>query len=315
MKCGFHRFLDGIAARMELNGIPGSEIDFGPASSMKNHPIVRVCWFAANILLAASLVVVLYSVGWEYSTRSYLKGFSDAIIPASDGPEQKVEAILQWMAHGPERRNAADPGGLDDRNPEETLNIQRLLEVCGTATNAFLNLAQSSGLNARRLLLLDKNGSSKHVVVEVMLGDRWVVVDPSYHFILRLPDGHFATHAELMDPTIFRAATQSIPAYPSTYTYERVGHVRLERIPWIGGHLRGIFNFVWPGWEEAINWTLLVERESFAMLVASILILFFAVVTRLLLGWYCGKRLGIARERLRDQILRAGQVILGSSQQ
>jgi hypothetical protein len=281
---------------------------------MKNHPIIRACWFTANIILAISLVAVLYSIGWEFSTRSYLKGFSDAIIPASDNPEQKVEAILQWMAQGPARGNEADPGGLAARNPEDTLNIQHLLEVCGTATNAFVNLAQSSGLHARRLLLLDAYGLSKHVVAEVLFGGRWVVVDPSYHFIMRLPDGHFATRTELKDPAIFRAATQSIPNYPAIYTYENTVHVRLERIPWIGRHLRGIFNFAWPSWEEAINWTLLVERESFAMLVATILLVCFALAGRLLLGWYCRSKLGMARERLRDQILRAGQVVAGSSQ-
>ena len=281
---------------------------------MKNHPIVRACWFAVNALLVVSVVAVLYSVGWEFSTRSYLKGFSDAIIPASENPEQKAEAILQWMAHGPARRTEADPGGLAARNPEDTLNIQHLLEVCGTATNAFVNLAQSSGLRARRLLLLDPYGQSKHVVVEVLFGDRWVVVDPSYHFIPRLPDGHFVTRTELKDPAVFRAATQSIPNYPAIYTYESTVHVRLARIPWIGRHLRGILNFVWPSWEEAINWTLLVERESFAMLVASILLFCFALAARVLLGWYCRSKLGIARERLRDQILRAGQVVAGSPQ-
>jgi len=281
---------------------------------MTDHPIIRACWFAVNVLLAVSLVAVLYSVGWEFSTRSYLKGFSDAIIPASDDPEQKVEAILQWMAHGPARRNAADPGGLGARNPEDTLNIQRLLEVCGTATNAFVNLAQSSGLRARRLLLLDRYGSSKHVVVEVLIGDRWAIVDPSYHFILRLSDGHFPTRTELKDPAIFRTATQSIPNYPTTYTYESTAHVRLARIPWIGRRLRGIFDFIWPPWEEMINWTLLVERESFALLVASIFLLCFALAARLLLGWYCRSKLGIARERLRDQMLRAGQVMAGSPQ-
>ncbi len=281
---------------------------------MKNHPIIRACWFAANMLLAVSLVAVLYSVGWEFSTRSYLKGFSDAIIPASDDPEQKVEAILQWMAHGPARRTATDPSGLAARNPEDTLNIQHLLEVCGTATNAFVNLAQSSGLHARRLLLLDPDGLSKHVVVEVLFGDRWVVVDPSYHFIPRLPDGHFATRTELKDPANFRAATQSIANYPAIYTYESTVHVRLARIPWIGRYLRGIFNVIWPPWEETINWTLLVERESFAMLVASISLLCFALAARLLLGWYCRSKLGIARERLRDQILRAGHAVAGSSQ-
>ena len=281
---------------------------------MKNHPIVRACWLAVNVLLAVSLVAVLYSVGWEFSTRSYLKGFSDAIIPASDDTEQKVEAILQWMAHGPVRRSAADPGGLAGRDPEDTLNIQQLLQVCGTATNAFVNLAQSSGLHARRLLLLDQYRSSKHVVVEVLIGDRWVVVDPSYHFVFRLPDGHFPTRTELKDPAIFRAATQSIPNYPAAYSYESTEHIRLRRIPWIGQYLRGMFDFIWPRWEESINWTLLVERESFAMLVTSVFLLCFVLAARILLGWYCRSRLGIVRERLRDQILRAGQAMAGSSQ-
>ena len=281
---------------------------------MKNHPIFRACWFIVNILLLVSLVAVIYGVGWEFSTRSYLKGFSDAIIPASDNPEQKIEAILQWMAHGPVRRSSSNPGGLAGRNPEETLNFQQLLAVCGTATNAFVNLAQSIGLRARRLLLLSPNGLSKHVVVEVLIGDQWVVVDPSYHFIFRLPDGRFPTRMELKNPAVFQAATQLIPNYPQTYTYENTVHVRLARIPWIGKHLRGIFNFIWPPWEEAINWTLLVERESFAMLIASIFLLCFALAVRLLLGWYCKNKLGIARERLRDQILRAGQMMVGTPQ-
>jgi hypothetical protein len=279
---------------------------------MKNHPIVRACWYAVNALLLVSVVAVLYGVGWEFSTRSYLRGFSDAIIPASDDPEQKIEAILQWMAHGPVRRNAADPGNLAARDPEDTLNIQQLLQVCGTATNAFVNLAQSSGLHARRLLLLDQYGLSKHVVVEVFMGNRWVVVDPSFHFILRLPDGHFPTRMELKDPATFSAATQPISNYPAIYTYESAVHVRLSRIPWIGRRLRGILDFIWPPWEEAINWTLLVERESFAMLVASIFLLCFALAARFLLGWYCWRKLGIARVRLRDQILRAGQILVGN---
>jgi hypothetical protein len=280
---------------------------------MKKYPFLRACWLAVDLLLALSVIAVVYGIGWEFSTRSYLKGFSDAIVPASDDPVQKIEAILQWMAQGPARRSAADPGGLEDRNPEDTLNIQQLLEVCGTATNAFVNLAQSSGLHARRLLLLDARGQSKHVVVETLVADRWAVVDPSWHVLFRLPDGHLPTRAELKDPVILRAATQSIPNYPQSYTYEKTVHVRLRRIPLIGDALRRIFDFVWPSWEESINWTLLVERESFAMLTISILMLSFALAARLLLGWYCSRRLGFARIRLRDQIVRAGHVLVGSS--
>ena len=280
---------------------------------MKDHPFIRSCWFAANLLLAFSVLALAYSAAWEFSTRSYLKGFSEAIITASDRPEQKVESILQWMAHGPARRTEGDASGLALRDPEDTLNERRLLEVCGTATNAFVNLAESSGLHARRLLLLDSNGQSKHVVVEVLIDNRWIVVDPSYHFIPRLPDGQFVTRTQLMDPAVLRAAMQSVPNYPPIYSYESTVHVRLTRIPWIGKRLRGIFNFIWPQWEERMNWTLLVERESFAMLVASLLLLAFALASRLFLGWYCRARLGMSRARLRDQILRAGHGLAGDN--
>jgi len=280
---------------------------------MKKHPIVRACWYGINILLIASFVAVLYGIGWEFSTRSYLRGFADAIIPSSDSPEQKAEAILAWIADGPARRTTSDPAALSLRDPVDTLNFQQLLQVCGTATNAFVNLAQSSGMNARRLLLLDKNRLSKHVVVEVLVGDRWIVVDPSYHTVFRLPDGRLVTRTDLQDPNIFRLVTQGIPNYPQIYTYESTVHIRLSRIPVVGGHLRTIFNFVWPSWEESINWTLLVERESFAMLCASIALFCFVLALRFLLGWYCSSRLGIAPVRLRDQIVRVGQVLAGNS--
>ena len=280
---------------------------------MKKHPIVRVCWYGINILLIASFVAVLYGIGWEFSTRSYLRGFADAIIPSSDSPEQKAEAILAWIADGPARRTTSDPAALSLRDPVDTLNFQQLLQVCGTATNAFVNLAQSSGMNARRLLLLDKNRLSKHVVVEVLVGDRWIVVDPSYHTVFHLPDGRLVTRTDLQDPNIFRLVTQGIPNYPQIYTYESTVHIRLSRIPVVGGHLRTIFNFVWPSWKESINWTLLVERESFAMLCASIALFCFVLALRFLLGWYCSSRLGIAPVRLRDQIVRVGQVLAGNS--
>jgi hypothetical protein len=280
---------------------------------MKNYPMIRASWYAANILLAVSLALVVFSIGWEFSMRSYLKGFSDAIIPYSDTPEQKVAAILTWMQHGPERRGMTDPETLDARNPEDTLNYHQLLEVCGTATNAFVNLAQSSGLHARRLLLLGEDGRGKHVVVEVLLDNLWIVVDPAFHTILRAPNGRFVTRAELLDSETFRAVTHGIPGYPSTYTYERTAHIRLSRIPFFGRYLRRVLTFIWPSWEESINWTLLLERESFAVMTLSILLFCFALTVRLFLSWYCSRMLGIVRPRLRDQLVKVGDVLFSGS--
>ena len=86
-----------------------------------------------------------------------------------------------------------------------------------------------------------------------------------------------------------------------------------QRSGFAGRDFRRIFNFIWPSWEESINWTLLLERESFAMLTISILLLCFALAARLFLGWYSSHRLGMARVRLRDQLIRAGDVLFSNS--
>jgi len=282
---------------------------------MKDHPVLRAIWHSINVVIVISICLLVYSAVWEFSTRSYLRGFSDAIVPAGDDSEHKVQAILEWMDHGAPRRSVQDTESLDGRNPEDTLNYRQFLEVCGTATNAFVNLAETSGLHARRLLLLDERRSSKHVVVEVFMDDRWAVVDPAYRTIFRLSNGEMVTRKDLTDPAIFRQVTQAIADYPQSYTYERTAHVRLSRIPLVGKYLRPSLNAIWPSWEEKINWTLLVERDSFAMLVVSGLFLFAALAARVLLGFYCFHRFGIVRLRLRDQVVRVGQVLAGGIQQ
>src|SRR5689334_5382816 len=125
---------------------------------MKGHPLFRIAWLLETALLLASFVFLIFSAGWEYSTRQYLKGFSDAIVPKHAIPEVKVQAILDWIKSGPTRRSDTAKGILADRDPEETLNYDSLLQVCGSATNAFINLALRSGLDARRLLLINAQG-------------------------------------------------------------------------------------------------------------------------------------------------------------
>jgi Transglutaminase-like superfamily len=270
------------------------------------HRVFRGVWWSANFLLLAALLGVIYSGGWEYSVRRYLDGFSDAIVPDSEPAERQVEAILDWMRKGPPRLVAANPSALPARDPETTLNYQQLLSVCGTATNAFLNLARSNGLSVRRLLLLTPDHTAKHVVAEVLIDGRWVIVDPAYRAWLRDAKGRLLTREELRDPAIFAEAISVWPQYPKEYTYERVAHVRLTRMPVLGIGLRWMLDRVLPGWEERLDWTLLVERESFFVLCASACALLFFLLLRILLGWYADHRLNIPRFRLRSQFLRAG---------
>jgi hypothetical protein len=252
----------------------------------KNHLIFRAMWWGVNLLLAAVVASSLYAGIREYSVRQYLRGFSDAVVPESVAPENKVEAILAWMRNGPSRYVAADPSALSARDPETTLNYKQLLAVCGTATNAFLNLARSGGLSVRRLLLLTAERNTKHVVAEVLISGRWIIVDPAYRVIFRNGEGQMLTREELRDPAAFAEAISAVPGYPRNYNYDHYGTL--------------------PGWDEAIDWNLLLERESFFILVISICLTLFFLLLRSVLAWYADRRLRIPRFHLRAHALRAG---------
>jgi hypothetical protein len=273
----------------------------------------RVIWFAGNVLLILAILLTGYSAVWEYSTRKYLKGFSDAIVPASASTEDKAEAILRWMATGPTRRQLGPDPSSPDRDPTDTLNYSSLLRVCGTATNAFINLADSAGLAARRLLLLNSNSLTKHVVAEVLMDGRWVVVDPTFHLIMRRPGGAPLTREQLLDPAVLAAATRNVVGYSSDYSFERTAHVRASRLRWLGGPIRSAINKVWPGWEDSTAVSLLLERESLATLVAALTLLFLLALLRVGLRWYGERRLGVRPIRVRQQIRRAFHAFVDTS--
>ena len=277
-----------------------------PAVTPRQAAVFRVLWRTVNALLIVSLLFVGYSATWEYSVRRYLKGFSDAIVPGSATPEDKIDSILTWIRSGAPRPLAPHLDELSIRDPENTLNYSQLLTICGTATNAFLNLSRSAGLSARRLLLLTPERTTKHVVAEVLVDGRWIIVDPTYRTILRDAQGHTLTRRDLQNPAIFTQATGGIPGYLPSYDYQKFAHVRLARLPLDGLGLRTILRSVYPSWEEDFDWSLLLERESFFFFFASssVFVCFFMV--RLLLAWYADYHLRVPRFRFRRRIVRAG---------
>lgn len=274
------------------------------------HRLFRGVWWSTNALLLAALVSLIYAGGWEYSVRRYLDGFSDAIVPDSAPAERQAQAILDWMRSGPTRTVAADPATLPTRDPEATLNYRQLLAVCGTATNAFLNLARSNGLSVRRLLLLNSDGQASHVVAEVLIDARWVIADPTYHVLLRDARGNLLTRSQLRDPVVFAEATKGIPGYRPEYNYGHFAHVRLSRIPMGGVPLRSVLDLLFPNWEESVDWTILLERESFFALSLAAVATFLFLLLRVFLAWYADHRLMIPRFRLRAGFLRAGSTFL-----
>jgi hypothetical protein len=267
--------------------------------------VFYVTWYAVNILLIAAIVFAIYSAGWEISTRRYLKGFSDAIVPASASAEDKIESVLAWMAHGPTRLPYGPSPYVPDRDPTDTLNYDALLQVCGTATNAFINLLDTGNVPVRRLLLVDQHQNTKHVVAEVYSKGRWIIVDPAFRLVLRDAQGHTLTRQDLTNPETFNAVTGKIPKYDPNYTFDRTEHIRVARIRFFGLSLRDTLDRVAPSWADSPFVTLLVERESYAAVVVSILLVIFLLLARVSLRWLGEHRLHLRLLRARNQFQRS----------
>jgi hypothetical protein len=315
---------DSVLKSVQATMPPESNSNPGPSASTRwpssadaqlklSHRLFRILSYGINVLLIIAICVAIYSVGWEYSTRRYLKGFSDAIVPATAPGDEKVEAVLTWMAYGPARLPYGPSPAVPDRDPTDTLNYDALLQVCGTATNAFINLMDTGHMPVRRLLLVDPGMMTKHVVAEVLVDGRWIIVDPAYRRVFRDAGGNTLTRDQLTDPATFIAATRDIPAYDPNYNFEHTVHIRIARIHLLGMPLRRVLDRFLPGWDESPFMTLLVERESFAASVASILLVILLFLVWISLRWFGEHRLGIRRVHLRTQLRRAGSAFLNSA--
>jgi hypothetical protein len=279
---------------------------------MKKEPIFRAVSFSVNILLISSILLTLFGMTWEYSTRWYLSGFSNAVLPFSSSPEQRVTAILSWMEQGPARQTEYYSDDNENRDPVDTLNYKELLNVCGTATNAFVNLASAGGIEARRLLLLDSQGmSTNHVVAEVLLDGRWIIVDPTFHTILKDSSGHFLTKQELARPEVFQDATKDIVHYDPSYNYQHTAFIHLARLPVVGRFLQAKLNLFLPAWQERINWTILLERQSYSTVIVGIALLCAAFVLRSLIVWY-GRKVSLVPMSPWEQLRLGGTALFCS---
>lgn len=274
-----------------------------PEERPEAHRFFRALWVVTSALLLLAIAAAAYSVVWEYSTRRYVKGFADAIIPASGTPQEKIDAILHWMSSGPARLDNGPNGSI--RDPTETLNYGSLLKVCGTATNAFVNVADSAGLSSRRLLLLDTNRRTMHVVAEVLVDGRWIVVDPVFRTVLRDSAGNTLTRKDLTNRAVFQAATSGIPDYDPSYTYDRTQHVRMARLGGIGPFARVVLNRLAPGWEDSVTASLVLERDSLATMLAAVSLLMVLILVRIFLRWYGVRRLGVHPPEMGARLLKA----------
>ena len=158
------------------------------------------------------------------------------------------------VQHG---KQAAQSALVPDRNPVETLNYESLLRVCGSPRMHLSTSPTAEGSTPDGCYCSGLTDKTKHVVAEVLVNKRWIVVDPTFHLVFRGADGNFLTRSQLVDPTVFTSATRSVANYDPTYTFERTAHVHMTHIFYLGAVMRRVLNVIAPTWEETTTTTLM----------------------------------------------------------
>ncbi len=281
-------------------------------SSTKHRLLLAATFYFLNALVISSFFLAIAGAMWEFSTREYLHGFVDAIVPQEVSAEQKVDALLKWMERGPARKAGKPAEDWSSRDPVDTLNYQSLINVCGGAVNAFVNLADASGLESRRLLLLSPALTTTHVVAEVWLEGRWVIVDPVFHVVLRDASGRMLTRSDLADPAVLRQATRNLDKYDPQYNYTFTTHIRFSALPFIGRTMQERIDSASSRLGYAMDWTLFFERRSYAAMVSGCLLFIIALFARRMAYRWGLKNMPVPAVSLLEELKRGGRMLIGS---
>ena len=140
--------------------------------------------------VAAALVAVFISAAGALRSRRLRKfiywewGYKRVLEQASIGVDDPVELMVRLLSY---THDNLIPGGgpVVDKGPWN--DLVRGIAWCDQQGTVGATLLARRGIDARLLYLYPPEGPGNHTVLEVLLGERWVVVDPFAGLVFREP--------------------------------------------------------------------------------------------------------------------------------
>jgi hypothetical protein len=109
--------------------------------------------------------------------------------------------------------------------------------ACASYSHVLAKSLMTAGYQVRKVGLSKGSQMAIHHVVEVKVGNHWVLLDALYNLAFRAPDGHLASAAEVSrDWPWFK---RQVPGdYSPDYDYSGFYYTNWDRIPLIGSIVR-----------------------------------------------------------------------------
>lgn len=200
-----------------------------------------------NGFFLASLFYLKMDASYENGLFVSIKADIDSQIDSNDTPDSIAVKSMNVCYHLMSNKGSifanSDLGPQADFFHSVTVDLETTRGACGSYSEVLARVLQTYHLPVRIAQMKAGGIYAAHNVVETMIGQRWVVLDPTYNLYFVRPDGTLASFADVRKDWGYYS--RQVPhGYNPVYRYEDVRYFNWTKVPVLLPALRSLFNAI-----------------------------------------------------------------------
>ena len=234
-----------------------------------------------NGFLLASLFYFKMESSYENRLFASIKATINSRIDDNDNSDSVAIKAMDVCYHLMHNRATTFQGdlGLEANVFHSTaIDLMTTQGACGSYSQVLARTLKTFQYPVRIAQMKAKGIFGGHNIVEAKIGDRWIVLDPTFNLCFVRPDGQLAGFDDVKEN--WKYYSKQVPAgYDPDYHYEDVRYTNWTKIPLISPALKSMVTFI-LGSENAKGFSL---RTFFMNTYAVYFYVFLALYIPLLL--------------------------------
>jgi hypothetical protein len=198
-----------------------------------------------NGFLLASIFYFKMDSSYENGLFTSIKADIDGQINSNDSPDSIAVKAMNVCYHL--MCNKGSVFAKSDLGPSlfqsVSVDLMTTRGACGSYSLVLARILQTFNLPVRIAQMKVGNVYAAHNVVETLIRQRWIVLDPTFNLCFVRPDGTLAGFADVQKDWSYYS--RQVPAgYNPAYRYEDVRYSNWTKIPVLLPALRSLLNVV-----------------------------------------------------------------------
>jgi hypothetical protein len=200
-----------------------------------------------NGFFLATIFYLKMDSSYENGLFASIKADIDTQITRNDTPDSIAVKAMNVCYHLMSNKGSifsnSDLGPQADFFHAVTVDLETTRGACGSYSQVLARVLQTYHLPVRLAQMKAGGVYAAHNVVETMIRQRWVVLDPTFNLYFVRPDGALAGFADVSKDWAYYS--RQVPkGYNPAYRYEDVRYSNWTKIPVLLPAIRSLLNVV-----------------------------------------------------------------------